>query len=112
MINNSMNNQSVFFFDVYRAILVLAMKSRSSTCKGDYARIADWSRRVQKAIDDHESSPGFFVTRDVYRSIITILMCDNPSQLLPNTRKIVEDWANSSAQVFGYVDWVDAYHKL
>ena len=44
------------------------------------------------------------------RSLCTLLMCDDPTNLSQEDRDDLEKWVNQEARDHGFDDWVDAYH--
>lgn len=50
-----------------------------------------------------------------FRAFLDILMCADPWPVLGEEgaegQKILKDWANEQARMFGYEDWVDAFHQ-
>ncbi len=47
-----------------------------------------------------------------FSSILTLIMCADPSPLSDEDDKHLRDWANEEAKHFGFIDWIDAYHKM
>lgn len=47
----------------------------------------------------------------VLDSICTLLMCDDPSNLPPEARTALMNWAGSQAQEHGFKNWLAIYHR-
>lgn len=47
-----------------------------------------------------------------FQAFCTLLMCDDPTNLQPEDRTRLENWANREAVEFGFHNWVEAYNFI
>jgi hypothetical protein len=46
------------------------------------------------------------------KTLCTLLMCDDPTNLMPDSREAIEKYADEKSREMGFEDWFDAYHRI
>ncbi len=49
---------------------------------------------------------------NVFRAVLDMRMCDDPTCLDAESDSAVESWLNSESRKRGYPTWVHAYHEF
>jgi hypothetical protein len=52
------------------------------------------------------------MTIEELEALTELLMVSDPWPLEPWSKDVLNNYADGMAQVLGYDDWIDAYHKL
>lgn len=46
------------------------------------------------------------------KALLTLIICDDPTELPKEERDAIMDFANDESKRHGYRDWVDALHEI
>jgi hypothetical protein len=52
------------------------------------------------------------IPREVFRSLLDLVMCSDPSPLSGEQDRIIRDWLDQESRRRGYSDWIDALHRM